>query len=250
MQFFWTSAPNGTPSRLLRVLIEIHRVLPGRIAERVSWRLNTLVTAAFRKAVPGAPGSVMYAKWGHQVRFKGTGDLRFLGGFYIDSNVFFEIDGSVEFGHNVVIERWTTIKAFRNRLVAGENVYVGPGCHLDAMGGLTIGDDTIIGPGAKIISFNHGMRAGLPYREQPPTEKGIAIGKNVWIGAGAIVLDGITIGDNAIVGAGAVVTRDVEPNAIVVGNPARKLRSVSGDDLDRFRAEKRTLDDVIAEARG
>jgi maltose O-acetyltransferase len=52
----------------------------------------------------------------------------------------------------------------------------------------------------------------------------ISIGDGVWIGGGVIVLPGISIGDNAIVGAGAVVTHDVEPDTVVVGNPARIVK--------------------------
>jgi acetyltransferase-like isoleucine patch superfamily enzyme len=52
----------------------------------------------------------------------------------------------------------------------------------------------------------------------------VSIGKHVWIGAGATILKGVTIGDNAIIGAGSVVTKDVPPNVIVAGNPARIIR--------------------------
>jgi galactoside O-acetyltransferase len=67
--------------------------------------------------------------------------------------------------------------------------------------------------------------------------KQIHIGKNVWLGAGAIILPGVTIGDNSIVGAGSVVTKDVPANVIVVGNPARVLRQITEDD-DRFEGGK------------
>ena len=61
---------------------------------------------------------------------------------------------------------------------------------------------------------------------KPSIEKPIIIGKNVWIGTGAIILPGITLGDHAIIGAGSVVTKDVPPETIVVGNPAKYLRKV------------------------
>ena len=58
------------------------------------------------------------------------------------------------------------------------------------------------------------------------TESGLAIGNNVWIGTGVIILDGVTIGDNVVIGAGSVVTRNILDNLVYVGNPARKLRSL------------------------
>jgi maltose O-acetyltransferase len=55
----------------------------------------------------------------------------------------------------------------------------------------------------------------------------ITIGDNVWIGGGAIVLPGVTIGANTVVGAGSVVTKDLEPNIVAVGNPARVIREIT-----------------------
>jgi maltose O-acetyltransferase len=89
---------------------------------------------------------------------------------------------------------------------------------------VTIGDGTQIGPGVQILTADHPRdpaqrRAGLEFGRP------IAIGANVWIGGGAIILPGVTVGDDAIIGAGAVVTRDVRGGATVVGNPARERRA-------------------------
>lgn len=108
-------------------------------------------------------------------------------------------------------------------LVAGRNVRLNFG--VCVFGRVTIGDDVMIAPNAVIVGGSHGMeRCGTPMCFQPCTSQGVVIGSDVWIGAGAVVTDGVHIGDGAVIGAGAVVTRDVEPYAIVAGNPARLLR--------------------------
>ncbi|WP_300348449.1 acyltransferase [uncultured Alcanivorax sp.] len=89
--------------------------------------------------------------------------------------------------------------------------------------GIHIGNDTRIAAYCTLYAFNHGLDAVRPIREQPVTSKGIRIGRDVWIGARAGIVDGVTIGDHAVVGMGAVVTRDVAPWTIVAGNPARPV---------------------------
>ena len=74
--------------------------------------------------------------------------------------------------------------------------------------------------------------------------KPITVEDNVWIGGSATILGGVTIGKNAIVGAGAVVTKDVEPNTIVVGNPARVLRKITAEDSKKYQEELAKQKDV------
>nr|WP_281378830.1 DapH/DapD/GlmU-related protein [Azospirillum oleiclasticum] len=88
---------------------------------------------------------------------------------------------------------------------------------------IEIGDDTQIAPAVQIYTADHPLdpaarRSGLE-RARP-----VRVGRNVWIGGGAILLPGITVGDDAVIGAGAVVNRDVPAGAVVVGNPARVVR--------------------------
>jgi maltose O-acetyltransferase len=90
---------------------------------------------------------------------------------------------------------------------------------------IKIGDDVQIGPNVQLLTPTHPTDAKLR-REKWEAAKPITIGNNAWLGGGAIVLAGVIVGENAIVGAGAVVTKDVPPNTLVVGNPARVIRSL------------------------
>jgi maltose O-acetyltransferase len=107
---------------------------------------------------------------------------------------------------------------FNIRLGAG--VFLNFNCVLLDVVEIAIGDGTQIGPAVQIYTADHprdpaerasGLEFGRPVR----------IGRNVWIGGGAIILPGVTVGDDALIGAGAVVTRDVPAGATVAGNPAR-----------------------------
>ncbi|WP_091153776.1 sugar O-acetyltransferase [Geodermatophilus africanus] len=92
---------------------------------------------------------------------------------------------------------------------------------------ITIGDDVQIGPNVQLLTPTHPVDPE-PRRAKWEAAEPITIGDNVWLGGGAIVLPGVTIGENTVVGAGAVVTRDLPANVVVVGNPARVVRSLDG----------------------
>jgi acetyltransferase-like isoleucine patch superfamily enzyme len=87
---------------------------------------------------------------------------------------------------------------------------------------LTIGDDTLIASGVKIIDHDHGKSSGSLISQQQAVESPISIGRDVWIGVNAVLLKGVAIGDGAIIGAGSVVTRSVPAGEIWCGIPARK----------------------------
>jgi len=102
----------------------------------------------------------------------------------------------------------------------GDGVFLNFNCVILDVVEVVIGDRTQIGPAVQILAADHprdaatrasGLEFGRPVR----------IGRNVWIGAGAIILPGVTIGDDAVIGAGSVVTRDVPAGATAFGNPAR-----------------------------
>jgi len=102
----------------------------------------------------------------------------------------------------------------------GRDVFLNYNCVILDVVAVQIGDGTQIGPGVQILTADHPRE---PKARASGAEFGrpITIGRNVWIGGGAIILPGVTIGDDAVIGAGSVVTRDVAPGTTVVGNPAR-----------------------------
>jgi acetyltransferase-like isoleucine patch superfamily enzyme len=107
----------------------------------------------------------------------------------------------------------------------GRNVFINQCCTLTDIGGIEIGDDVMIGPNVSLISSGHPLDPERRRREV--TAAPITIGRNVWLGAGATVLQGVTVGDDAVVAAGAVVTRDVPPATLVAGVPARVVKAVT-----------------------
>jgi len=105
----------------------------------------------------------------------------------------------------------------------GRDVFLNFNCVVLDVCEVDIGDLTQIGPGVQILTADH-PRIAAERARGVEFGKPISIGRNVWIGGGAILLPGVTIGDDAVIGAGSVVTRDVAPGATVMGNPARQKR--------------------------
>lgn len=129
-----------------------------------------------------------------------TARLRFVGAAVVIRPPFF-----VDYGSNISL---------------GAGVFLNFNCVILDVAEVTIGNGTQIGPAVQIYAADHprdpeqrrvGLELGRP----------VAIGRNVWIGGGAIILPGVTVGDDAVIGAGAVVTRDVPAGVTMVGNPAR-----------------------------
>jgi acetyltransferase-like isoleucine patch superfamily enzyme len=107
----------------------------------------------------------------------------------------------------------------------GRNVFINLNCTFYDLGGLDIANDVMIGTNVSIITSGHPVD---PSRRRAFTiAKPIAIERNVWIAAGATIIGGVTVGENSVVAAGSVVTRNVPPNTLVGGNPARIIRSIA-----------------------
>ena len=108
----------------------------------------------------------------------------------------------------------------------GRDCFLNFGCTLLALGGITIGDGAFIGPHCVLATEYHPED---PVHRHELLTKPIAIGRNAWLGANVTVLAGVTVGDNAIVAASSVVTKDVPPDTVVAGVPAKVVRMIKKD---------------------
>lgn len=112
---------------------------------------------------------------------------------------------------------------FGKNIHVGREVFINACCHFQDHGGITLGDGCQIGHNVVFATLNHGMAPAERHTTSPAP---IVLGRNVWVGANATVLQGVTIGDNAFIAAGAVVHRDVAANTVVGGVPARVIRTL------------------------
>jgi acetyltransferase-like isoleucine patch superfamily enzyme len=107
----------------------------------------------------------------------------------------------------------------------GNNVFIGRKAKIDTTypNSVVVGDGCFITFGAIILAHDHSVYRHTPFTKDDGKGK-VILEKNVFVGAHAIILRNVRIGENAIIAAGAVVTKDVPPNVIVAGNPARIVR--------------------------
>ena len=105
----------------------------------------------------------------------------------------------------------------------GKNVFINSGCRFQDQGGITIDNGALIGHNAVLVTLNHNPD---PEKRNNLLPAPIHIGKRVWLGANVTILPGVTIGEDSIVAAGAVVSKNVEPNTVVGGVPAKVLKKI------------------------
>jgi acetyltransferase-like isoleucine patch superfamily enzyme len=143
------------------------------------------------------------------------------------------VDRSVVLSHpekiglalGVKINSYSVLKPGEGFIKIGQKTVVGEHCVFYGNNGLEIGERCIIAPQASIMAGGHNLvNGGKLFFEHPKKDRGIKLGRNVWIGANATILSGVTIGDNSVVAAGSVVTRDVPANTLVMGSPAKEAK--------------------------
>lgn len=115
----------------------------------------------------------------------------------------------------------------------GKNIYANFHLTLVDDTDIYVGDDTMFGPNVTVATAGHPILPAL--REQVyQYNMPVVIGRNCWIGAGAILLPGVHIGDGTVIGAGSVVTKDIPANVVAVGNPCRVLRPIGARDREYY----------------
>lgn len=105
----------------------------------------------------------------------------------------------------------------------GKRVFINSGCKFQDQGGITIGDDVLVGHNCVIATLNHVMD---PDKSADMIPAPVKIGNKVWIGANVTILQGVTIGEGAVIAAGAVVNKDVPARTVVGGIPAKVLKEI------------------------
>lgn len=143
-----------------------------------------------------------------------------------------------EIGENCYIEPPLRANFGGKHCHLGDAVYANFNLTLVDDGNIYIGSHTMIGPNVTIATAGHPIlpelrERGLQYNAD------VRIGKNCWIGAGAIILPGVTIGDGTVIGAGSVVTRDIPENCVALGNPCRVQRDIGERDREYFFKDRR-----------
>jgi acetyltransferase-like isoleucine patch superfamily enzyme len=159
--------------------------------------------------------------------------LRFRGRLKTDGLCFVGPGVKLEIGREATLRlgRWSwighgsKIRIHEGEASIGAKTVLGQECTISAFQHVSIGRECIVADRVMLIDFDHGVvEVERPIRLQGIYKRDVSVGHNCWIGYGACILRGVTIGDNCIVGTNTVVTKDVAPNAVVAGAPARVLR--------------------------
>ena len=168
------------------------------------------------------------------VRLRQARNIRLGPNVYLDCGVYLHAcPQGIEIGADSCVMHNAELHVFNFRdlphayIKVGRGSFIGESVVIRGQGGVTIGDQVLIGPLAKILAVNHNFGdVTRPVMDQGISARGIAIEDGAWIGSGAAVLDGVRVGRGAVVGANAVVTEDLPPHSLAVGVPARVIRTL------------------------
>lgn len=169
------------------------------------------------------------------VRLRHARGVRLGANVYLDQGVYLHAcPQGIELGPDTCVMHNAELHVFNFRnlphafIRVGRGTFIGESVVVRGQGGVTIGQDVLIAPLAKILAVNHNFAdVTRPVIEQGVSGEGIVIEDGAWIGAGAAILDGVRVGQGAVIGANAVVTRDIPAHALAVGSPARVVRHLA-----------------------
>jgi acetyltransferase-like isoleucine patch superfamily enzyme len=202
------------------------------------------LVVTFTSWVPGALGLVLRrlfypvllgrcgrnVTFGHGVVLRHPAKIRLGDDVVVDDLVVLDAKGQVNegitVGDGVFLGRGTILSCKDGDIVLGDHVNIG--FHSEVFSGsrVTVGRYGLFAAYTYLVGGGHAFdQAGVPVLEQPRTSRGIALGENVWLGTGVKVLDGVRVGRDVVVGAGAVVTTDLPDGVVAAGVPARVVRS-------------------------
>ena len=171
--------------------------------------------------------------FGHGVVLRHPGKIRIGDDVVIDDLVVLDAKGAanhgITIGSGVFLGRGTILSCKDGDIVLGDHTNIGFHCEVFSASSVTVGRHALFAAYTYLVGGGHDFeRADVPVLEQGRSSRGITLGDNVWLGTGTKVLDGVRIGRDVVVGAGAVVTDDLPDGAVAVGVPARVVRRREG----------------------
>lgn len=182
-------------------------------------------------AYPWVLGSVgRRVVFGQGVVLRHPAKIHIADGVVIDDLVVLDAKGStnqgIKIGRGVFLGRGTILSCKNGDIELGEGTNIGFHSEIFSGSTVTVGRQGLFAANTYLVGGGHEFeQSEVAVVDQPRTSRGIALGDDVWLGAGATVLDGVRIGSHAVVGAGAVVTGDLPEGAVAAGVPARVIRT-------------------------
>src|SRR3954470_23345592 len=208
--------PKGVPDAVRRAPAPLHG---GPLTVLRFMRRHAMLNAKYARLIVRLLRRRFLTPYGRRIKLDG---LAFIGPrvvIQIGRNARIELGRWSWLGHGTKIRCHEGVVSIRAKTVLGQE------CTISAYQHVSIGRECVIADRVMLIDFDHGMvEVDRPIREQGIYKRDVRVGNNVWIGYAACILRGVTVGDNAVIGTGAIVTKDVPPNAIVGGVPARIIR--------------------------
>lgn len=216
-------------SRSLGALI-LHEV----VVTLTSWVPGALGLVLRKLAYPLLLGSCgRGVTFGAGVVLRHPGKIRIGDGVVVDDLCVLDAKGArnrgIDVGRGVFLGRGTILSCKDGDIVLGDHVNIGFQSEIFSGSRVEVGEYGLFAAYTYLVGGGHAFdESGVPITQQERTSKGIALGRRVWLGTGAKVLDGVTLGDDVVVGANAVVAKDLPAGAVAAGVPARVIRTRGG----------------------